>query len=44
MLTASDHKAEPQPGTGDMKEILAKDSVSTKALEKQRLAEADLSM
>lgn len=44
MFSASDHQAEPQPGTRDMEEILAKDSVSTKVLEKQRLAEADLRM
>lgn len=37
-----DHKAEPQPGLRDAKEILAKDSVSTKVLEKQQLAGAGL--
>lgn len=43
-FTVSDHKAEPQPGIRDTKEILAKDSVSTKVLEKRRLAEAGLSV
>lgn len=41
-FTVSDHKAEPQPGIRDTKEILAKDSVPTKVLE--QLAEAGLSV